>query len=310
MAVRAASASLSVPDSVAHRAVARVRERAWQTPGVVRPFTQVDVFSSVPYRGNALAVVHDAAGIDDETMLRFARWTNLSETTYLLPPTDPAADYLVRIFTPISEIPFAGHPTIGSCHAWLEAGGTPGNEDVVVQECGAGLVRVGRDVGNRLSFEEPPLLRSGPVDEATLERVCDGLRTRRDEIVDAQWVDNGPGWVAVLLASAADVLAVEPGLVDLDIGVVGPYPKGAEAAFEIRAFFPLHGSTVEDPVTGSLNASVAGWLTRTGRATPPYLVTQGRAVDRDGRVFITRDASGAIRVGGDAVTLVRGSVAI
>ncbi|HEV7810626.1 MAG TPA: PhzF family phenazine biosynthesis protein [Candidatus Limnocylindrales bacterium] len=270
----------------------------------------MDVFTSVAWRGNALAVVHDAAGIDDETMLRFARWTNLSETTFLLPPRDPAADYLVRIFTPISEIPFAGHPTIGTCHAWLEAGGTPRDGEMVVQECGAGLVRVRRDAGNRLSFEEPPLLRGGPVDEATLERVCKGLRLARERVVDAQWADNGPGWVAILLESAGDVLAIEPGPVDLDIGVVGPYPPGAEAAFEIRAFFPLHGSTVEDPVTGSLNASVAGWLTRTGRATPPYLVTQGRAVDRDGRVFITTGEAGTIWVGGDAVTLVRGSVEI
>jgi PhzF family phenazine biosynthesis protein len=275
---------------------------------MTRRFSQVDVFTSIPYRGNPVAVVHDADGIDDETMLRFARWTNLSETTFLLPPTDPGADYRLRIFTPSSELPFAGHPTIGSCHAWLEAGGGPRDADVVVQECAAGLVRVRRGGDGTLAFEEPPLIRGGPVDEETLERVCTGLRIPRDWIVDAQWADNGPGWVAVLLSSAAEVLGVVPGSVDLDIGVVGPYAPGSPAAFEIRAFFPLNGSTVEDPVTGSLNASVAGWLTRTGRASPPYLVTQGTAVGRAGRVFISIDDSVTIWVGGDAVTCVRGEV--
>ena len=280
----------------------------WQTPPMTRRFSQVDVFTSIPYRGNPVAVVHDADGIDDETMLRFARWTNLSETTFLLPPTDPGADYRLRIFTPSSELPFAGHPTIGSCHAWLEAGGGPRDPDVVVQECAAGLVRVRRGGDGTLAFEEPPLIRGGPVDEETLERVCTGLRIPRDWIVDAQWADNGPGWVAVLLSSAAEVLGVVPGSVDLDIGVVGPYAPGSPAAFEIRAFFPLNGSTVEDPVTGSLNASVAGWLTRTGRASPPYLVTQGTALGRAGRVFISIDDSVTIWVGGDAVTCVRGEV--
>jgi PhzF family phenazine biosynthesis protein len=275
---------------------------------MTRRFSQVDVFTSVPYRGNPVAVVHDADGIDDETMLRFARWTNLSETTFVLSPTDPGADYRVRIFTPISEVPFAGHPTIGSCHAWLEAGGGPRDPDVIVQECGSGLVRVRRGGDGTLAFEEPPLLRGGPVDEETLERVCAGLRVPRDWIVDAQWADNGPGWVAVLMSSAAEVLGIVPGTVDLDIGVVGPYAPGSPAAFEVRAFFPLNGSTVEDPVTGSLNASVAGWLTRTGRADPPYLVTQGSALGREGRVLISMDDSVTIWVGGEAVTCVRGEV--
>lgn len=277
---------------------------------MARPFRQVDVFTAVPYRGNPLAVVHDATGIDDATMLRFAQWTNLSETTFLLPPTDPAADYRVRIFTPISEIPFAGHPTLGSCHAWLEEGGGPRDPGMIVQECGSGLVRVRRDVDGTLAFEEPPLIRDGPVDEATLERVATGLGIRRDAIVDAQWADNGPGWVAILLSSASEVLAIAPGLVDLDIGVVGPYAPSSDAAFEIRAFFPLNGSTVEDPVTGSLNASVAAWLTRTGRATPPYLVTQGRALGRDGRVQVSIDDAATLWVGGRVVTCVRGEVAI
>jgi PhzF family phenazine biosynthesis protein len=179
---------------------------------------------------------------------------------------------------------------------------------VIVQECGSGLVRLRRGRDGRLAFEEPPLIRGGPVDEETLERVCGGLRIPRDWIVDSQWADNGPGWVAILLESAAEVLTIDPGTVDLDVGVVDPYAAGSDAAFEIRAFFPLNGSTVEDPVTGSLNASVAGWLTRTGRATPPYVVTQGRALGRDGRVHVTLDDAVTIWIGGDAVTCVQGEV--
>ena len=273
-----------------------------------RPFSQVDVFTTVPYRGNPVAVVHDGSGLDAGEMLRFAQWTNLSETTFLLPPTDPASDYRVRIFTPISEVPFAGHPTLGTCHAWLEAGGGPRDPEMIVQECGSGLVRIRLGDDGSLAFEEPPLLRSGPVDEATLERVTDGLRIPRDAIVDAEWADNGPGWVAVLLASAHEVVAISPGVVDLDIGVIGPYAPGSEAAFEVRAFFPLNGATVEDPVTGSFNASVAAWLIRTGRASPPYVVTQGRAVGRDGRISITMDDAATLWTGGRSVTCIRGVV--
>ena len=275
---------------------------------MARRFSQVDVFAAEPMLGNPVAVVHDATGLDDEAMQRFAAWTNLSETTFLLPPTDPAADYRLRIFTPSSELPFAGHPTLGSCHAWLEAGGGPRDPLLIVQECPAGLVRIRRDDGDRLAFEEPPLIRGGPVDEDTLEHVCEGLRIPRDIVVDAQWADNGPGWAAVLLESAAEVLAIEPGAIDSDIGVVGPYAPGGDGAFEIRAFFPLHGATVEDPVTGSLNASVAGWLTRSGRATPPYTVRQGARVGRDGRIFISIDDAASLWIGGDAITLVRGEV--
>jgi PhzF family phenazine biosynthesis protein len=284
--------------------------RRWQTRAMRRPFSQVDVFTSVPYRGNPVAVVHDADGIDDEKMRRFAAWTNLSETTFLLPPSDGAADYRVRIFTPGTELPFAGHPTLGTCHAWLEAGGGPRHPSLIVQECAAGLVRIRRGDDSSLAFEEPPLIRGGPVDEPTLERVCGQLRIPRDWVRDAQWADNGPGWVAVLLDSAAHVLAVAPGIVDMDIGVVGPYERGADAAFEIRAFFPLNGATVEDPVTGSLNASVAGWLTRTGRARPPYAVRQGQRLGRDGRVRISMDDAATIWVGGSSVTCIRGEVDI
>jgi PhzF family phenazine biosynthesis protein len=277
---------------------------------MARRFSQVDVFTSVPYRGNPVAVVHDATGLDDDAMQRFAVWTNLSETTFLLPPTDRAADYRVRIFTPISELPFAGHPTLGTCHAWLESGGAARDPRMIVQECPAGLVRIRLGDDGSLAFEEPPLIRGGPVDEATLEAVCAELRIPRARVHDAQWADNGPGWVAVLLESAAEVLAIEPGIVTRDIGAVGPYGPGAEAAFEVRAFFPLNGATVEDPVTGSLNASVAGWLTRTGRARPPYLVTQGRRVGRDGRIRIEVDEAVTLWIRGRSVTCVRGEVEI
>jgi PhzF family phenazine biosynthesis protein len=277
---------------------------------MARPFRQVDVFTREPYRGNPPAVVLEAAGIEDPAMQRFASWTNLSETTFLLPPSSAQADYRVRIFTPVSEVPFAGHPTLGSCHAWLEAGGVPRDPDVVVQECAAGLIRIRRFDDGMLAFSEPPLIRSGPVEDPLVEHLADVLRLPRAAIVDTQWVDNGPGWVAVLLSSAAEVLAVEPGSLDLDVGLVGPHPDGAEAAFEIRAFFPLNGAAVEDPVTGSLNASVAGWLIRSGRATAPWTAAQGTALGRAGRIRITQDADGTIWTGGWSVTGVRGEVEI
>jgi PhzF family phenazine biosynthesis protein len=240
-------------------------------------------------------------------MQRFAHWTNLSETTFVLPPTTDAADYLVRIFTPGQELPFAGHPTLGTCHAWLEAGGTPRQPGVVVQECGAGLITLRRD-GGSLAFAAPPVLRDGPVDAELLTRIAGMLRIDRAGIVDASWADNGPGWVAVLLPSAAAVLAVQPGLVDLDIGLVGPYPPGSPQAFEVRAFFPSNGATTEDPVTGSLNASLAAWLLRTGRAEVPYVASQGTAIGRAGRVHISRDPGGTIWVAGGTVTRVTGQV--
>jgi PhzF family phenazine biosynthesis protein len=275
---------------------------------MARAFSQVDVFTAVPYLGNPVAVVHDAAGLDDAALARFARWTNLSETTFVLPPTTAEADYRVRIFTPVSELPFAGHPTLGTCHAWLEAGGEPRDPGVVIQECAAGLIRVRRDGDGGLAFAEPPLIRSGDVDDATLDHIADVLRLPRAAFVASQWVDNGPGWVAVLLSSAAEVLALEPGFVDLDLGVVGPSAAGGEAAFEVRAFFPVNGATVEDPVTGSLNASLAGWLIRSGRASAPWTAAQGTAIGRAGRVRITRDADGVIWTGGSSVTCVRGEV--
>jgi PhzF family phenazine biosynthesis protein len=272
---------------------------------VTRALHHVDVFTAEPYRGNPVAVVLDGAGLSAGQMQRFAHWMNLSETTFVLPPSDPGADYQVRIFTPAAELPFAGHPTLGTCHAWLAAGGTPRQEGTVVQQCGAGLVTL-RQTGNGLAFAAPPVLRDGPVEEELLGRIASMLGIGRAGIVDASWADNGPGWVAVLLASAAAVLAVKPGIVDMDLGLVGPYPPGSPQAFEVRAFFPKDGATAEDPVTGSLNAALAPWLLGTGRAQAPYVVSQGTALGRAGRVHVSRDDEGTIWVAGGTVTCVRG----
>jgi PhzF family phenazine biosynthesis protein len=284
-----------------------------------RRYRQVDVFTTDAYAGNPVAVVLDGEGLTFEQMARFTRWTNLSEATFVLPPTRAAADYRVRIFTSASttparaevnwELPFAGHPTLGTCHAWLEAGGRPRQAEVIVQECGAGLVQV-RQVAGGLAFAAPPLIRSGPVEDGLVRKIADSLRISRDSIVDAAWADNGPGWVAVLLESAEAVLGLEPGYVDLDLGVVGPYPANAPEAFELRAFFPRDGATAEDPVTGSLNASVAQWLISSGRARAPYVASQGTALGRHGRISISRDDGGTIWVGGGTVTCISGEVAI
>ncbi len=273
-----------------------------------RPFAQVDVFTTAPGLGNPLAVVLDASGLTAAEMQRFARWTNLSETTFVVPTDDPAADYGVRIFTPDSEVPFAGHPTLGTCHAWLEAGGRPADASAVVQACPAGLIAVRRTGPGTLAFAEPPLLRSGPVDEPLAERLAASIGLDRQAIVDAQWADNGPGWVAVLLESADAVLRVQPGAVFCDLGILGLYPPGSPAALEVRAVWPQDGSVVEDPVTGSLNASAAGWLIRSGRLAAPYVATQGAAIGRAGRAEITQDADGTIWTGGRCVTLVTGTV--
>jgi len=272
-----------------------------------RPFAQVDVFSAVPYRGNPVAVVLDGAGLTTEQMQQVANWTNLSETTFVLPPTDPAADYRVRIFTPTEELPFAGHPTIGTCHAWLATTDHPG--DTVVQECGAGLVTL-RRTGDRLAFAAPPLLRDEPVDEQLQARIARLLGIDRSAIRDARWVDNGPGWVAVLLDDAKTVLGITPNAEDLTLGIVGPYPEGSPEAVEVRAFFPAGPLSVEDPVTGSLNAGLAQWLLRTGWLTAPYVASQGTALGRAGRVHVDQDADGTVWIGGDAVTSIRGEIEI
>lgn len=273
----------------------------------MRRFAQVDVFSDTPYLGNPVAVVLDGDGLTTEEMQRFASWTNLSETTFLVRPTHPEADYAVRIFDTTSELPFAGHPTLGSCHAWLEAGRRPRDDNETVQECLAGLVPI-RRTPDGLAFRSPPVFRSGPVEEGLIRRIATMLGVERAAIRDAQWAANGPNWVAVLMASAEDVLDLKPGPVDLDLGVVGPYPPGSPEAFEVRAFFPKDGQSAEDPVTGSLNAAIAEWLVGTGRATLPYVMSQGRALGRRGRVHLSAGEDGAIWVAGATVTCVAGEV--
>ncbi len=274
-----------------------------------RRFQQVDVFTTEPYLGNPVAVVLDAEGVESAAMQRFARWTNLSETTFVTAATDPGADYRVRIFTPDVELPFAGHPTLGTCHAWLSTGAVPRGPDSIVQQCGAGLVRVRRDAG-RLAFAAPPLLRGGPVDGDTLAAVTAVLGVGRVDVVDAQWADNGPGWVAVLLADAEAVLALTPdlgGVEHLDVGVAGPHPEGSPFAYEVRTFFRAGGATREDPVTGSFNASLAQWLFASGRATAPYVARQGTLLGRLGRVHVDLD-DGTVWIGGGTITCVAGSV--
>ncbi|MBW8843510.1 MAG: PhzF family phenazine biosynthesis protein [Burkholderiales bacterium] len=274
----------------------------------LRRFVQVDVFTATPLKGNALAVVVDGAGLADDEMAAFARWTNLSETTFLLPPTDPAADYRVRIFTPGGELPFAGHPTLGSAHAFLASGGDPRRPGEVVQQCAIGLVRVKRD-GARLAFAAPPLKRSGPVDAATREQVIASLRIAPGALLDAVWVDNGPGWMVAHLPDAASVLALAPDFIamkGLKLGVVGAYPAGGECQFEVRAFVPDLGIP-EDPVTGSLNAGLALWLQESGLAADSYVAAQGAALGRAGRVHVKRDAE-ATWIGGDVAPLIHGQV--
>lgn len=272
-------------------------------------FHLVDVFGGAPLGGNPLAVVHDAADLSSDAMQQLTRWVNLSETVFLLPPTVPDADYRARIFTLGGELPFAGHPTLGACHAWLVAGGEPRRADVVVQECGVGLVPVRRRP-ERLAFAAPPLQRSGPLSDDERDRFAAALRIDPDTIVDAHWVDNGPGWAAVLLASQEDVLGVEPVErlgEDLFVGVVAPCPPGADGDVEVRAFFPDdRGSAIEDPVTGSLNASLAQWLLGSGRVTAPYVARQGTRLGRVGRVYVDVDDHGTIWIGGATATVVAG----
>ena len=277
------------------------------TPPVRRRFKQVDVFSSRPYFGNPVAVVLDADGLDDEQMQRIAAWTNLSETTFVLPPTQAGADYRVRIFTPTLELPFAGHPTLGTCHAWRSAVGAQGEPGVIVQECAAGMVEI-RRIDGRLAFAAPPLMRSGAVDEGIVGHIASVLGIDRNGILDAEWVDNGPGWVGVRLENAEAVLALRPGFVDMDVGVVGAHPPGSPAAIEVRAFFPKGDSTVEDPVTGSLGASLAPWLIRTGVVESPYVASQGTVLGREGRLYISVDEKETVWVGGDTTTAIEGEI--
>src|SRR5499427_5005141 len=272
-----------------------------------KPFTEVNVFSAEPLGGNPLAVVHSAEGLNEAQMAALARWTNLSETTFLLPPTDPSADYYVRIFTPGGELPFAGHPTLGSCHAWLATGGRPRQPGLAVQQCGVGLVRVRCD-GPRLEFAAPPLRRTGALEPEVLAKIAKALALSPSDIVHHQWVDNGPGWCAVMLRSAHQVLSLEldwAALAPLKLGVVGPHAAGHDAAFEVRAF--VGGRGYEDPVTGSLNASLAQWLIGAGLAKPSYVAAQGTALQRAGRVHLRKDGE-EVWVGGDVVEVIRGEI--
>ena len=279
-----------------------------------RRFSQLDVFTDLALRGNPLAVVHDATGLGDAEMAAFARWTNLSETTFLLSPDDPGADYKVRIFTPGGELPFAGHPTLGSCHAWLAAGGVPRDPGTVVQQCGVGLVRVrreGQDGAARLAFAAPALRRSGPVDPTLRTQVLASLGLPDAAVLGLEWIDNGPGWMAALLPDAATVLALQPDFVamrGLKLGVVGPHPAGSDCQFEVRAFVPGLG-VPEDPVTGSLNAGLAQWLIGAGLAPPSYVVAQGAALGRAGRVYVQQQGAD-LWIGGAVCAVVSGTVTL
>ncbi len=271
-----------------------------------RMFRQVDVFTNIPFLGNPLAVVFDGADLSTEEMLRFTRWTNLSEATFVLPAVDPKADYRIRIFTGSGELPFAGHPTLGTCHAWLEMGHTPRGSEIV-QECGVGLVRISR-CGGRLAFAAPSRRRSGAVADEELMTISRALGISRHDIINHSWCDNGPEWRAIMLQSAEKVLAMRPDarmLGDIKLGIVGPH-SGGDCAFEVRAIFDGQ----EDPVTGSLNAAIAQWLIGEGIAPDRYVASQGALLGRAGRVHISRDAEGQIWVGGDTVTCIDGTVTV
>ena len=286
-----------------------------------RPFQQVDVFTATPCLGNPLAVVLDGEGLSTEAMQQFTHWTNLSEATFVLPPTPEGraagADYRVRIFCPGRELPFAGHPTLGTCHAWLAAGGQPRAPGRIVQECGVGLVPLRQD-GERLAFAAPPLIQSGPLAEDDVQRIARGLGVARTDILHHAWCDNGPNWRGVMLRSAEQVLGLKPDaaiLAGLDVGVVGPRGKvgvvdasDAEGiAFEVRAFFPGNNGLAEDPVTGSLNAALAQWLIGAGLAPTRYVASQGTALGGAGRVHVEQDGS-EMWVGGRSITCISGTV--
>jgi PhzF family phenazine biosynthesis protein len=277
----------------------------------MRPFRQVDVFTDEFLLGNPVAVVHDADGLSDAQLAAMARWTNLSETTFLLAPTEPAADYRLRIFTPSRELPFAGHPTLGSARAWLEAGGAAKQPGALVQECGAGLVRIAQD-GELLGFAAPPLLRSGPVDDNLVRAAASALGLHAERIRGAQWADNGPGWMALLVDDAETVLGLRPDPVAMrtvgNLGVVGPHRSGSDADFEVRAFVASDGID-EDPVTGSLNAAIGQWLIPAGLAPQSYLAAQGTVLQRRGRVRVSR-RDGDIWVSGATVVGITGTVAL
>ncbi|MFJ5264979.1 PhzF family phenazine biosynthesis protein [Streptomyces sp. NPDC088387] len=276
-----------------------------------RSFVQVDVFSTRPFQGNPVAVVMDGTDVTDDEMQRVAQWTNLSETTFVLPATTPEADYRLRIFTPQGELPFAGHPTLGSARAWLACGGVPRHTDRVVQECGAGLVTVRRGT-DMLSFAAPPRIREGALDDAYLHRIIKAFGIQAEDVLAHQWVDNGPGWAVLHLPTADDVLALDPDLSlipEAMVGAIGAYPEGAEHDFELRTFAPGCG-VPEDPACGSMNASVGQWLTATGAAPSAYRVSQGTRVGRAATIEVNAEADGTVWVSGTATVLVRGTITL
>ncbi|WP_296014799.1 PhzF family phenazine biosynthesis protein [uncultured Agrobacterium sp.] len=272
------------------------------------PFHQVDVFSAMPLKGNPLAVVCDADDWSDEEMAAFANWTNLSETTFLMKPTVAGADYRVRIFTPTGELPFAGHPTLGTCHVYLAHSGQTG-KDEIVQQCAAGLIKI-KVTGERLAFAAPPLRKFGPVDPTSVSQIAAALALAPEVILDASWTDNGPGWVSLLLRSRADVIGIEPDFAALGgfkVGVVARCQQddGIDADFEVRAFF--EGG--EDPVTGSLNAGVAQWLIGAGVAPERYVASQGTVLGRAGRVSVDKIGDD-IWIGGQVTSLIEGKITL
>lgn len=273
-------------------------------------FDQLDVFASRPFTGNPLAVVHGAEGLSTDDMHQLTAWFDLSETTFLLPPTQPGADYQVRIFTPGRELPFAGHPTLGAAAAWLASDGAPVDDEVIVQQCGAGLVPI-RRTGDQLAFAAPPMARFGPVEDELLDERLEQLSLDRSDVVASSWIDNGPGWMGILLESAEAALAVGlPGgrLPGFDVGLVGFHPEGSDCAIEVRGLFPdANGQVREDPVTGSLNASVAQWLIGEGRLPDSYVAAQGTAIGRSGRIHVDR-ASDGIWIGGGVHRRVSGEL--
>ncbi|WP_262107038.1 PhzF family phenazine biosynthesis protein [Arthrobacter sp. Marseille-P9274] len=272
-------------------------------------FSQVDVFTTGPGKGNPLAVVGGAETLTDAQMQSFANWTNLSETTFLLPPADPEADYRVRIFTPSGELPFAGHPTLGTADVWLRGGGVPRAEGRIVQECAAGLVEIKND-GGRLAFAAPVLQRTGELPEENVQKICAALGLERSDVLRHQWAHNGPRWQALQLADAQAVLDVEPdyaALAPFGVGLIGAYPPGGDVDFEVRGLMGFEAMPAEDPVTGSLNAALGQWLIGAGLAPESYVARQGTRLGRDGRVYVSA-SDGEIWVGGDVQAVIRGTV--
>ncbi|WP_421522425.1 PhzF family phenazine biosynthesis protein [Ochrobactrum quorumnocens] len=278
-----------------------------------RSFYIVDVFGSDSFTGNPVAVVFGADELSKDKMQQITQWFNLSETTFIFAPENPRADYRVRIFALEGELPFAGHPTLGSCGAWLAHGNKARDDKTIIQECGSGLVKL-RYTNDKFCFAAPDLIRSGPPSDEEFKDALEFLGLDAGEVISATWLDNGPGWLGFRLSSAEKVLALNPHRAwphRMDIGVVGLHPVENDAAVEVRAFFTDHnGSTIEDPVTGSLNASIAQWLFATRVLDTDYVATQGSCIGRKGRVFVSRDKLGQVWVGGNVSVHVSGKIVL